>query len=237
MVPSLALAEDGPGILKQVDDRLNSFKDGVWESKLLVREPGSSSAREFGFTTFQKVPDKRLVRFSAPGDVKGMGFLVENPETMYAFLPGFQRVRRLGTHVKNQTFMGSDFSFDDMSQTRFGNTYDATLAAQDDKSWTIELVAKKGFDLEFPKAKMIVDKKMVAPLRVDFMDTGGKILKTQTRDGYARYEQREYWAPGRIVVVDHRRGEHQSEIVFSSTKLDQGLADDLFSQRSLIRGQ
>ena len=34
-------------------------------------------AREYGFTTFQK-GDKRLVRFNSPGDVKGMGVLIEN---------------------------------------------------------------------------------------------------------------------------------------------------------------
>src|SRR5436190_1050793 len=114
---ALAFADPGADLLKQVDDRLNAFKDGVFESKLLVREPGVAAAREYGFTTYQKVPDRRLVRFTAPGDVKGMGVLVENNETMYVFLPGFQRVRRMGSHVKNQTFMGSDFSFEDMSQT------------------------------------------------------------------------------------------------------------------------
>ena len=33
----------------------------------------SGQAREIDFTTFQKVPDKRLVRFSSPGDLEGHG--------------------------------------------------------------------------------------------------------------------------------------------------------------------
>src|SRR5262249_15563242 len=156
------------------------------------------------FTTFQKVPDKRLVRFSSPGDVKGMGFLVENAETMYAYLPGFQKVRRLGTHVKNQSFMGSDLSMDDMSQTRFGTTDEAKLTAQDEKTWTLEVVAKKGIDLEFPKAGMVVDKKMNAPLKIEFMDAGGKVLKSQDRDQYVNIRN-DYWAPNHIVFTDHRR--------------------------------
>jgi outer membrane lipoprotein-sorting protein len=236
LVPALAVADQGADVLKVVDDHLNSFKDGTWETKLLVREPGSGSAREFQFTTYQKVPNKRLVRFSAPGDVKGMGFLVENPETMYAFLPGFQKIRRLGTHIKNQTFMGSDLSFDDMSQTRFGNIYEAKLASQDDKSWTLEMTAKSGLDLEFPKARMVVDKKMNAPTKIDFMDASGKLLKTQERDQYVNLRN-DYWAPNHIVFIDHRRNDHTSELIFTSTKLDTSLTDDLFSQRSLIRGQ
>src|SRR5262245_9375423 len=131
---SALAAETGADVLGKVDQSMNSFSDGTFESKLLVRE-ANGQAREFSFITYQKVPDKRLVRFSAPGDVKGMGVLVENKDTMYVFLPGFQKVRRVGTHVKNQTFMGSDFSYEDMSQTRYSPSYDAKLVKEDDKSW------------------------------------------------------------------------------------------------------
>jgi outer membrane lipoprotein-sorting protein len=237
LVPTVALADPkGQEILGKVDKMMNNFNDGVFESKLLVKTPDGSS-REYGFTTFQKAPDKRLVRFTSPGDVKGMGVLVENAETMYVFLPGFQRVRRMGTHIKNQTFMGSDFGFEDMSQTAYSPTFDPKVVAEDDKTVTLELNAKSGKDLEFPKLRMTVDKSMNVPLKVEYMDAGGKKMKTQVRDGYKKYEGREYYPPGRVVMTDHRRNDHTSEIVFSSSKVDTGLHDDLFTQRSLIRGQ
>src|SRR3954465_14248343 len=125
-----ALAQSGPEVLQKVDHAMNSFADGTFESKLLIHG-SNGQARELSFTTYQKVPDKRLVRFSAPGDLKGMGVLVENKDTMYVFLPGFQKVRRVGTHVKAQTFMGSDFSYEDMSLSRYSPTYDAKLVKED----------------------------------------------------------------------------------------------------------
>jgi outer membrane lipoprotein-sorting protein len=236
LVPTVALADPkGQEILGKVDKMMNNFSDGVFESKLLVKTPDGSS-REYGFTTFQKAPDKRLVRFTSPGDIKGMGVLVENAETMYVFLPGFQKVRRMGTHIKSQTFMGSDFGFEDMSQTAYSPVYDPKVAAEDDKTVTLELTAKPGKDLEFPKLRMVVDKTMTVPTKVEYMDAGGKKLKTQVRDGYKKDEGRDYYAPGRVVMTDHRRNDHVSEIVFTSTKLNTGLGDDLFTQRSLIRG-
>jgi outer membrane lipoprotein-sorting protein len=235
-VPSLAQAADptGPEILLKVDKALNAFTDGTWESKLLVKTPDGQS-REFGFVTYQKNPDKRLVRFTSPGDVKGMGVLVENRETMYVFLPGFQRVRRMGTHIKNQTFMGSDFSFEDMSQTTFGAIYEAKLVGQDDASYQLELSQKPGMDLEFPKVKISISKTTYAPLKMEYFDLAGKKLKTQIREDYKK-DSGEHWNPGRIVITDHRRNDHTSEIQFTSTKLNTGLSDDLFTQRSLIRG-
>lgn len=232
--PALA-AESGASVLAKVDQAMNSFTDGTFQSKLRVKEP-NGQAREYAFTTYQKVPDKRLVRFSSPGDVKGMGVLVENKDVMYVFLPGFQKIRRVGTHVRNQTFMGSDFSYEDMSNTRWSPSYDAKLVKEDAKSWELMLTVKKGVDQEFPRVHMWVDKQAHQPTKVDFMDGAGKVLKTEE---YVDYKQDgpNHWGPSKVVVTDHRRNDHQSEIIFLSVKLNQGLKDDLFSQRSLIRGR
>jgi outer membrane lipoprotein-sorting protein len=239
---SPALADPtGPELLRKVDEALNAFKDGVFDAKLLVREP-SGQAREFGFITYQKSDpkkpseSKRLVRFTSPGDVKGMGVLVENSETMYVYLPGFQKVRRMGTHIKNQTFMGSDFSFEDMSQLAFSDVYDAKLVGKDDKQWMLELTQKAGKDLEFPRIKMTADLHMFQPLLIEYQDAAGKTLKQQLRDNY-KQDSPIHWQPMRVLITDHRRNGHQSEIDFTSTKIDVGLGDDVFSVRSLMRGQ
>jgi outer membrane lipoprotein-sorting protein len=219
-------------VLAKVDKAVNAFKDAVWESKLLVKQPNGES-REFGFTTYQK-PDKRLVRFNSPGDVKGMGVLVEGRDTIYVYLPEFKRVRRMGTHVKNQTFMGSDFSFEDMSQTSYAGTFDVKLVSEDATSWTIDLTQKAGLDLEFPRLKMVVSKQYEQPTHIDSCDGSGRPLKTQDRSEWKK-DGAVHWQPMKIVVTDHRRNDHSSEIDFISSKIDSGLPDDLFSVRSLQR--
>jgi outer membrane lipoprotein-sorting protein len=229
-----ALADGGAEVLGKVDAAMNNFTDGEFESKLLIRDP-SGQAREIGFTTFQKVPDKRLVRFSSPGDLKGMGVLVENKDVMYVFLPGFQKVRRVGTHVKAQTFMGSDFSYEDMSLSRYSPTYDAKLVKEDAASWELELTVKSGQEIEYPRVHMWVDKKSQQPTKIDFMDPSGKVLKTSEYFDY-HIDDANHYGPSKVVNTDHRRNDHKSEIVFTRVKLNQGLKDDFFTQRTLIRG-
>jgi outer membrane lipoprotein-sorting protein len=229
-----ARAESGADVLAKVDAAMNNFTDGEFVSKLLIREP-NGQAREIGFTTFQKVPDKRLVRFSSPGDLKGMGVLVESKDVMYVFLPGFQKVRRVGTHVKAQTFMGSDFSYEDMSLLRYSPTYDAKLVKQDATSWELELTVKPGQEIEYPRVHMWVDKKAQQPTKIDFMDASGKVLKTSEYVDY-RVDAGNHYGPSKVIVTDHRRNDHKSEIDFLEVKLNQGLKDDFFTQRTLIRG-
>ena len=229
-----ARADSGSDVLGKVDAAMNNFTDGEFESKLFIREPGGA-AREIDFTTYQKVPDKRLVRFSAPGDLRGMGVLVENKDVMYVFLPGFQKVRRVGTHVKAQTFMGSDFSYEDMSLSRYAPTYDAKLVKEDANSWELDLTVKPGQEIEYPRVHMWVEKKSHQPTKIDFMDAGGKVLKTTEYFDY-HIDGGTHYGPAKVVVTDHRRNDHKSEIQFVSTKLSQGLKDDFFTQRTLIRG-
>jgi len=231
----LALAADPTGneILIKADTQLNAFKDGTFESKLVMKQADGSN-REYGFTTFQKNPDKRLVRFTSPGDVKGMGVLIENAETMYVYLPGFQRIRRMGTHIRNQTFMGSDFGFDDMATLSFAASFEGKLVGQTAEQYELELTPKIK-DIEYSKLKMWVNKDHFTMAKVEYYDMAGKKMKTQVRDGY-KQDSPEHWQPGRVAITDHRRNDHTSEILFVNSKLNTNLSDDLFSQRSLIRG-
>jgi outer membrane lipoprotein-sorting protein len=223
----------GAELLAKIDHAMNCFKDAFFDAKLLVKNE-KGEAREYGFTTSQK-GTKRLVRFTSPGDVKGMGVLIEDATTMYVFLPGFQRVRRMGGHTKNQTFMGSDFQADEVAATAYAPSYDAKLVGQDEKNWIVEMTQKPGQDLEFPKLKVWADKGMFQPTKIEDYDKDGKLLKTQERLEYKK-DSPEHWQPFRIVMTDHRRGDHKSEIVFTTTKIDGGLSDDIFSVRSLVRG-
>src|SRR5579872_6331640 len=111
LVSAGAWADAAPNpekLLQAVDKQANNFKDATFQFKMRIKEPGGQ-AREIEFSTLQKGTQKRLVRFISPGDIAGMGMLMENPESMYVLLPQFgNRVRRMGTHAKGQSFFGSD---------------------------------------------------------------------------------------------------------------------------------
>jgi len=236
----LAARADGPTatqILAMVDKAQGDFEDLTTESKMVVREPGQSTGREYQFVTISKGNTKRLVRFLAPGDVKGMGMLIEGRDTMYAFLPGFQRVRRLGTHVKNQTFMGSDTSSDEMGAFAMVDVYDAKLLGEEGQNWMLELTPKPGKDVEFPRRKLWVDKTVHQMTRVEDYDAKGANARTTVRSDYRKDEgPGEHYTPFKMTIVDHRRNDHATDILMLSAKVNQKVPDDVFSQRSLVRG-
>ena len=62
------------------------------------------------------------------------------------------------------------------------------------------------------------------------------MLKTQPSTSTITSTTPTHYGPSKVVVTDHRRNDHKSEIVFTRVKLNQGLKDDFFTQRTLIRG-
>ena len=114
-----------------------------------------------------------------------------------------RRVRRLGTHVKNQSFMGSDASFEDMAEGAFTGVYDAKIVGTDDKNWILELTLLAGKDSEFPKRKIWVDKTIHQVTRLEDYDAKGTNVRSQLRTDYRKDEGPvEHWTPYNIKIVD-----------------------------------
>ncbi len=63
--------------------------------------------------------EKKLIRFLAPADVKGTGFLTfdyrENDDDKWLYMPALRKTRRIVSSENAKSFMGSEFSYADMT--------------------------------------------------------------------------------------------------------------------------
>jgi hypothetical protein len=67
--------------------------------------------------------DRRLIRFTHPGDIRGTSFLVwEHPDAeneRFLYLPALGRVRRIAGAEAQESFVGSDFTYEDIGGRAF----------------------------------------------------------------------------------------------------------------------
>jgi len=65
------------------------------------------------------VDSKFLITFSTPADIKGTGFLqvehIDGDDDLWIYLPALKKSRRLVANNKKDSFVGSDFSYGDIS--------------------------------------------------------------------------------------------------------------------------
>ncbi len=85
--------------------------------------------------------DRLLIRFNYPNDIRGTGFLVwEHPgsdDERFLYLPSLGRVRRIAGTETQESFVGSDFTYEDIGGREFDD-YSYAFGAPDGEnaSWT-----------------------------------------------------------------------------------------------------
>jgi outer membrane lipoprotein-sorting protein len=226
------LSQDAQTILARVDSVMNAPKDMVAVEKMtLIDKDGSEKVRELKM--YQKGSEWRLVRFLTPADVRGVSFLRLAEDRMYLYMPAFRKVRRIASSIKNQDFMGTDFSYEDMSQTRFATDYEAKLVSSDSGDlYVLELTPKSGADVSYSKLVLYVRKDNFVYTKVEYYNKAGKLEKVLTVDDIEKVGR--YWV-GKRMEMKNLRKNHRTVLNLSEIQFDQGLKDSVFSQRNLKR--
>lgn len=93
--------------------------------------------------------EKKLVKFLSPADVKGTGLLTFDYESkdddMWLFMPALRKTRRIVSTEKSKSFMGSEFSYADMTPPSLDGFLYKQLADKDVDGvpcWQIEIIPK-----------------------------------------------------------------------------------------------
>ena len=223
-----ANAQDANEILQNVDKVLYSAKDQQNKvTIILIDKSGSESKREAD--VMQKGNDMRLFRFTSPASQAGIAFLSLPEDVMYIYMPAFGKERRIASHVKNQKFAGTDFSYDDMEAKLLSSKYDPELIDQDNETYTLKLVPKPGLKTDYSKQVMKINKQDFYPVTAEYFDKGGNKVKEAT---YQYEKVGNYWSAKEILMKDIKRN-HATKMIVSGVIFDQGLSDDEFTVRKL----
>jgi outer membrane lipoprotein-sorting protein len=232
--PALADAA-GDKVLKTTDAAMTRAKDQVYEYEITTQEPGKAKTKLTMRVTV-KGKDWRLIDFLAPGDIKGMRYLILSFSQMWVYLPQYQKVRRVASHARSQSFMGTALSQDDASLTTYGDYYSGKLLSEDAKSWKVEGTKRPGKDAPYPRVIMTVSKEQhnQATELLWFNDKGVK-LKTETRWDYECQDN--ICGPKKMKMVDHTRGGMWTEFNRLGWKVNTGIPDSEFTPRALQRAK
>lgn len=182
---------------------------------------------------------KSVATFLSPADVKGTAFLVwehkGQPNDVFIYLPGLKKIRRIASEQKQQSFMGSDFSYADMENRDVDEAEHRFLSREDaggKPTWVIESIPKPDSDSEYSKLVSWVGQEDFIPQRVEFYDKKGGLYKIMEvlRAGPVGDEV----LPLHFTMQDVRK-EHKTEIILDNVQINQNIPDDEFTHRAIQR--
>src|SRR5688500_16262342 len=136
--PPRAPAPAAGQIARRVQDR-DTGRDSRAELRMkLFDRRGRARDRALTLLTLRRAEgDRSLIRFTYPNDIRGTGFLVwEHPkgdDERFLYLPSLGRVRRIAGSEAQESFVGSDFSYEDIGGREFDDYTYALL--EENGSW------------------------------------------------------------------------------------------------------
>jgi outer membrane lipoprotein-sorting protein len=230
-----ALAQDTdltPGqILDRIDDAINGPKDQSYTVHLvLTDQDGSQKTREM--VMLQKGRDKRLVRFIAPADQRGIAFLSLPGDLQYLYLPAFNKVRRIASSVKNTNFAGTDFTYEDLEAVKWSTRWTAVITSRDADTTVMELTPKPGVSSDYSRQMVTIRNDNFYPIRVEYYDRSGSLSKVLVRSELKHVKG--YWV-SMDSTMENVRKHHTTQMLVSDLKLDTGLGNEKFTERYLAQ--
>ncbi len=188
--------------------------------------------------------DSKSIFFTEfPPDAKGIGFLIwdyaieEKPDDLWLYLPALRSVRRMTTRGQHDAFMGSDLTFADMGDRRLDEDdhhifFDGMCRQLKEPCYVIESVPKEQ-DSPYGKKRFFISKKDEIARKIEFYDRNMNPLKIQLII-WQRIEDILVWKRSEIINVQTR---HRTIFEISGVKINAGLRDALFTDRTLVRGK
>jgi hypothetical protein len=222
--------EPGERVMRVMDEAMRKAKDQLYLYDVVTKEPGKAT-RTMVMKVHIKGKDWRRIDFLSPGDVKGMKALVLSLTQMYVYLPAYKKIRRVASHARAQSFMGTALSQDDTSITQYGEVYAGKLLSEDKTSWKVEGTRKPGKDFPYSKIIFTILKKEHQPSELLYFGDKGAKLKTETRKGYECRE--DICTPSEMTMVDHGRNGLSTTLLRKDWQLNTGVADSYFTPRDL----
>jgi len=248
MLPSLTTKaqtpeEKGLSIAQEADIRDLGFKDFTANMLMILKNKnGQESNREMRIKTLEVEADgdKNLFVFDNPKDVKGTAFLsfthkFDNDE-QWMYLPALKRVKRISSQNKSGSFMGSEFSYEDMSNPEVEKyTYKWIRDEVYDgmESYVVESYPVDKDNSGYTRMLSWIDKSEYRFLKVEYYDRKTSHLKTMTISGYNQYAGK-HWRADEFNMVNHQNGK-STQIKFSNYTLMTGLDENDFTTNSLSR--
>lgn len=179
---------------------------------------------------------KYFIYFFQPADVRDTTFMVykypSKDDDRWLFVPAINMVKRIAAQDKRSSFVGSDFTYEDISGRDIEDDTHTLVKEEklgDRDTYVVNSVPRAG-DVDYSRKLSWVDKESYLPLKEEYYDKKGDLYKTFTAE-----EVKEVKGFPTIVkrTMKNIQSAHSSIVTFTKVDYNTGLEDSLFSERFL----
>lgn len=222
----------GKDIVEQVEKRLwGKTMQGEYEMRITTPR----WERRLELRVWMDRPTRSFIRIAAPAKEAGIGSLRIGAE-MWNYLPSIERIVKIPPTMMLQPWMGSDFTNDDLVKESsmiddYTHRVSGVETIEGTEAYLVELTPKPESAVVWGKVLYAVRKHDLMPLRTQYFDERGGLVRTLTfyevkvygaRTVPTLWEMRPSAKPGNVTTIH-----------FKSPVWDRPIDPEVFTQRNL----
>lgn len=248
MVASPALTQEsspeetGLAIAREASARNDGFGNQTASMTMVLRNrQGQESRRQMRLKVLEVEGDgdRSLFVFDQPRDVQGTALLTHGhlaaQDDQWLYLPALKRVKRISSSTRSGSFMGSEFSYEDMSNPEVEKYTYRYLRDEPCGELICTVNEQVPVDRKSSYSRQLVwqDKDHFRTWMVHYYDRKDSHLKTLTIAGYRQYLD-QYWRAGEMTMENHLTGK-STVLNWTDYEFRTDLSASDFSQTALRR--
>jgi len=204
----------------------------------LINPQGNVREREMTMLRINlgKSGDQRYyIYFHGPADVKGTSFMVwkyrDKESDRWIYVPTLKLVKRIAADDKRSSFVGSDFTYEDVSGRNVDDEVH-TFVRKEDLAGRLTYVveSKPKTVIDYSRRLSWIDAERWLPLREEYFDARNEPLRTFTADKVELTGKQ--WTIVARSMKNLQSG-HRTEVIYQDVEYDVGLKPDIFTERYL----
>ena len=219
-------------IVKKADDLMRGVSS-KGEMKMMIVRP--KWTREISIKSWSKGSEYSLMLITAPARDAGTGFLKRDSE-LWNWQPTIDRVIKMPPSMMMQSWMGSDFTNDDLvRESSIVNDYthellgDSVINGYD--VWKLELTAKEDAPVVWGRIVAYVEKNDYYQLLFKYYDEDGFLINTMVLSDIKRMGNRSI--PTHMEMIPAENPDQKTVLIYSSMEFDIPIDESFFSIQNL----
>lgn len=238
-----AMANKGLEIAKKIDKINTGFVGEFSEMEMiLINAQGDKITRKLNSKVKENTSDgdMSLSTFLIPKDVEGTKMLTwthkKDDDDQWLFMPSLKRVKRIHSNNKEASFMGSEFSYEDLGSQeveKFTYKFIEEGKLQDGTEyWKIERYPTKKSG--YTKQVSTISKKYNNPVKIEYYNRRKELKKTADFSNFKEYKvgKKTFFRANKIHVVNHLT-KKQSVLKWNKREIGKKFSKKDFSKEGL----
>ncbi len=231
-----AQAQDPAEIIRNMEDMMLG-NSNYSEMTMKIERPRYE--REISMRSWLLGRDYSMIVVTAPARDEGTAYLMRGNE-IWNYDPRIDRTTRLPSSMMAQSWMGSDFTNDDLVRDSdlvddFEHELLDTEEYEGRQAYVIEMIPKPDTPIVWGKVKMWICSEDYIQLRVENYDQRDRLVNTMRLDEITRFGDRDL--PSRITVEPADKDNERTILTYQEMEFNIDIDEDFFTRPNMQRIQ